>query len=64
MSETGYVVWFILMAVAIAALLGVGTVIAAGVVRLPHRHREEPQLVPVTDAEDHHHHFHWFHRAA
>jgi hypothetical protein len=67
MSYTGYVVWFIVMAVLIAAILAFGTLTMAGVLPL-HHHRDDgadgAHGNEGTDEHDHDTHHHWWHRAA
>jgi hypothetical protein len=66
MTDTQYVLWFILMAVGIVLILGLGTLTMAGVLHRPHRHHEaEADVVRSDEREPEHHHWYdRFHHAA
>lgn len=46
MTVAGYVVWFIGMAIAVLAILTIGTLAAADIIRLPHPRRSRHQGPP------------------
>jgi len=67
MSYTGYIVWFIAMAVAILAILAFGTLVMADVVHLHHHHHDADRGAadePLEGEQEHDTHHHWWHRAA
>ena len=66
MSYTGYIVWFIALAVAVLALLAVGTLVMADVVHLHLHHHADHGSADETPAgeQEHDTHHHWWHRAA
>ena len=68
MSYTGYIVWFILMAVMITAILAVGTLMMAGLLPAPGNHHEDDAATREARAEEkaleHAAHHHWWQRAA
>lgn len=55
MTSDQYVLWFVLMAVGIGLILGLGTLTMAGLLHRPHWHR---------GGEGHHHWYDRFHHAA
>lgn len=58
MSGTEYVLWFILMAIGIALILGLGTLKMAGLLHRPTHREPAPEEAPRADAEIHH----WYDR--
>ena len=64
MSEGQYVLWFVLMAVGIALILGLGTLIMAGVLRRPRREEAPEAQRPHLEVAERHHWYDRFHHAA
>jgi hypothetical protein len=64
MTADQYVLWFILMAFAIALILGLGTLKMAGVLRRPQRDEASTVVRRHAREVEHHHWYDRFHHAA
>lgn len=64
MTNDQYVLWFVLMAVGIALILGLGTLVMAGVLHRPRREQPTEAKQRHLEVVERHHWYDRFHHAA